>query len=165
MDFNKREDLQEAGFAGFKSVYELWDDRSHIPRQRGVYMVLRLIAGEPKFMNPGVGGFFKDQDPNMPTAVVKSNYISGSRVIYIGKAGSPTGKATLHSRLSQYLRFGQGKNVGHWGGRFIWQLKDHSDLVICWKSTPDSDPREIEKSLIRQFILQFGRKPFANLVK
>ena len=69
----------------------------------------------------------------------------------------------LHSRLVQYLRFGQGKKVGHWGGRFIWQLQNHEDLVFSWKITPNNDPSEVERSLLSQFVDQFGKLPFANL--
>ncbi len=61
------------------------------------------------------------------------------------------------------LRFGQTKNVGHWGGRYIWQIKKHSDLIFCWKPTPKDDPREIEKQLLSQYIKNFGGRPFANL--
>ena len=77
--------------------------------------------------------------------------------MYIGKATS------LKKRLGQYLRFGQTKNVGHYGGRYIWQLKNHSDLIVCWKTTPQYDPREIEKGLILDFKREFGERPFANL--
>lgn len=54
---------------------------------------------------------------------------------------------------------------GHWGGRLIWQLKIHRDLLYCWKPTPDDDPREVEKTLIDRYVNQFGKKSFANLVK
>jgi hypothetical protein len=130
----------------------------------GVYLVLDP-CGKPDFINPGVGGFFKGKDPNVSIEELNNNYVPDSLVVYIGKAGGPSSEATLHSRLSQYLRLGQGKNVGHWGGRLIWQLKSHRDLLFCWRSTPDDDPREVEKLLIDNCEKQYGNKPFANLVK
>ena len=40
MDFNKINDLQSEGFIGFKSVKELWKDKSCIPKIKGVYLVI-----------------------------------------------------------------------------------------------------------------------------
>lgn len=85
-------------------------------------------------------------------------------VVYIGKAGTATAQATLYSRLGQYLKFGQGENIGHYGGRYIWQLEDSHNLLVCWKKLPDNDPREVERKLIESFKLQYnGKRPFANL--
>lgn len=163
MDFNNNIHLREYGFSGFKPIHKLWIDRSSIPKAKGVYLVINPSFKNTAFIDPGVGGFFKGKDPNVPIKELERNLVQGSQVVYIGKAGSPTGKATLHSRLGQYLRFGQGKKVGHWGGRLIWQLKNHSDLIFCWKVTPDEDPREVEKQLLKDFVNQFESRPFANL--
>jgi hypothetical protein len=163
IDFNSIDSLKKNGFTGFETVKNLWIDKTSIPKIEGVYLVINKTSKKVEFIDPGVGGFFKGKDPNVPISDLKHNYLPGAKVIYIGKAGSPGGNATLHSRLGQYLRFGQTKNVGHWGGRFIWQIKNHSDLVFCWKPTPDADPRDIEKQLLSNFIHQFGVRPFANL--
>jgi len=163
MNFNNIEDLKEYGFTGFKTVKELWDNRSSIPKERGVYLVIDPNYKNPEFISTGVGGFFKGKNPNVSISELKSNLVPNSRVVYIGKAGSLTGNATLNSRIGQYLRFGQTKNVGHWGGRYIWQIKNHSDLIFCWKPTPNEDPREVEKLLLKQYITSFNKRPFANL--
>lgn len=163
MNFNNIELLTESGFKGFEPVKELWFDRSAIPKIKGVYLVINPSYQEADFIHPGVGGFFKNKDPNVSIDELRNNHVENSQVVYIGKAGSPTGKATLHSRLGQYLRFGQGKNVGHWGGRLIWQLKNYEDLIFCWKASIDEDPREVEKRLLHLFENQFGSRPFANL--
>jgi len=163
LNFNNINDLRKNGFTGFITVNELWIDKSVIPKLKGVYLVLNPSYKNTKFINPGVGGFFKGKDPNVSISELRSNHVDNSRVVYIGKAGSPTGNATLNSRLGQYLRFGQGRNVGHWGGRLIWQIKSNSELVFCWKPTPDNDPREVEKQLLESFIYQFNQRPFANL--
>ena len=163
MNFNNRSEIQKQGFQGFITVSKLWSDNSSIPKQRGVYLVINPAYDNPQFLSTGVGGFFKGKDPNVPIEELQKNTIENSQVIYIGKAGSPEGKATLNSRLVQYLKFGQKKNVGHWGGRYIWQLKNYNDLIFCWKTTPMSDPRIIEKDMIEDFIEQFGSMPYANL--
>lgn len=164
IDFNSIDDILRHGFFGFRTIESLWIDRTCIPKYKGVYLVLDQ-NGKPYFMNPGVGGFFKGRDPNVSVVELNDNHVPGSLVVYIGKAGGPTSMPTLHSRLGQYLRFGQGMNVGHWGGRLIWQLKNHRGLLLCWKPTPDDDPREVEKLLISNYEKQYGKKPFANLVR
>ncbi|MDC9723987.1 MAG: hypothetical protein PSN34_14610 [Urechidicola sp.] len=163
MNFNDRTEIEKNGFKGFKTVKELWNDKNPIPKTKGVYLIIDPNFKKTEFLPTGVGGFFKGKDPNVSIPELKSNLITNSQVVYIGKAGSPTGQATLNSRLGQYLRFGQTKNVGHWGGRYIWQIKKHSDLIFCWKLTPNDDPREIEKQLLSQYIKNFGNRPFANL--
>ena len=135
-----------------------------IPKSKGVYLVLRIHDLPSQYLELGTGGFFKGKDPNISITDLESNWVHGAKVLYIGKAGSLDGKATLYSRLNQYLKFGMGKNIGHWGGRLIWQLGDVPDLIVCWKSLPNDDPRLVEKSLIKSFTSQFGKRPFANLV-
>lgn len=164
MNFNDIAALKENGFTGFKSVQELWMDSSSIPKSKGVYLVINPTHQKPQFISPGVGGFFKGKDPNVSMTELQKNHVLNSQVVYIGKAGSTAGQATLNSRLRQYLRFGQTKNVGHWGGRYIWQLKNHSTLLFCWKPTPNEDPRALEKELLAAYVTQFGTRPFANLV-
>jgi hypothetical protein len=61
------------------------------------------------------------------------------------------------------MAFTQNLAHYHWGGRFIWQLKDHEDLLVCWKLATYSTPRELEKKMIQEFKLQCGARPFANL--
>ena len=92
MSFNNVDDIKKIGFMGFKSVKDLWIDRSSIPKIKGVYLVVNPSNSKPEFMNPGVGGFFKGKDPNVSLAELENNYVENSQVIYIGKAGSPTEK-------------------------------------------------------------------------
>ncbi|HEX5243544.1 MAG TPA: hypothetical protein VFW23_09820, partial [Tepidisphaeraceae bacterium] len=63
----------------------------------------------------------------------------------------------------QYLDFGDGRPIGHWGGRYTWHLTNSENLVVCWKLTPGSVPREVEQRMIREFVSTFGVLPFANL--
>jgi len=151
------------GFSGFKSTSELIADPNILPNEMGVYLVLNSTNKKIDFLTKGVGGFFKGKDPNISLEELKKNWVEKSITIYIGKAGGINKKATLKSRLKQYLRFGQGFNVGHYGGRLIWQLKNHSELKFCWLTLTDIEPREFEKELISEFIKKYGKRPFANL--
>jgi hypothetical protein len=163
MNFKDLSQLRSEGFQGFKTKQELFINDDCVPKVKGVYLVLSNQKKSPVFLAKGSGGFFKGKDPNVPIMALDEKWVKNVLTIYIGKAGGDSSKATLHSRLRQYFRFGQGKNVGHWGGRYIWQLEHHLDLLVCWKPLPDEDPATVETSLIHLFIAQYGKLPFANL--
>ena len=160
-----RETLSARGFQGFVPIRELRSSPEQIPAVRGVYVLLREGTHSPVFFEKGTGGFFKGKDPNVPVEVLQQNWVQGSPTVYIGKAGDPGRAATLRTRLWQYLRFGTGANVGHWGGRYIWQLEDAEDLLICWLPLPEDTPSELESTLIDAFRQEHGVRPFANLTK
>ena len=164
MDSDRRK-LMSLGFEGFISMGKLMEGAiSKIPTQMGVYVVLRENSSAPRFMIEGTGGFFKGKNPNVSIEELKTNWVDGTTIVYIGKAGDIGSSATLRTRLGQYLRFGEGANVGHYGGRYIWQLEDSRDLIVCWKPLYSENPRSVEQQMIREFkSLHFGRRPFANL--
>ncbi len=154
--------LAEASFAGFVTFAEL--PLVDVPATAGVYVVLRSGAATPVFLERSPAGWFKRQDPSVAVERLERKWVSGASVIYIGKAGvEPSGGGGLRRRLGQYRRHGAGEAVGHWGGRFIWQLGDSEQLRVAWKLTPDLDPEDVESSLIADFVEVFGRLPFANL--
>ena len=163
MNFNNIDDIKKAGFVGFKTMQELFGDSSQLPAIKGVYLVLNLDTKSPSYLQVCSGGHFKGKNPNITIPELKSNWVDKTIVVYIGKAGSETSSATLKSRLKQYFGFGQGKNIGHWGGRLIWQLATSNNLVVCWKALPNEDPRTFEGKLIKDFVTQYGNRPFANL--
>ena len=163
MTYNNIEEIRKAGFTGFRKISELYWDNSIIPAVRGVYLVLYVENKPPEFLTEGTGGYFKGKDPNVPISILENNWVDDTIVVYIGKAGKEGSSATLKSRLKQYLGFGKGGNIGHYGGRLIWQLKNSKDLIVCWKALPKEDPRTIESNLIRDFYSEFSKRPFANL--
>lgn len=124
--------------------------------------MLRLNPAPPNFLDQSVGGHFKGKEPKVAVHQLERKWIKNAVVLNIGKAGG-RGRASLKNRINQYMLFGQGRQVGHWGGRYIWQLRDSQDLILCWKSTPESTPRDLEKTLIREFEEAFQGLPFANL--
>lgn len=155
--------LQKIGFEGFIPIFSLRTNYNLIPKEKGVYIILYPFENIPKFKSTGSGGHFKGKNPNVAAEILQNNWIKDEPIIYIGKAGSASGSATLHSRLKQYLNFGKGKPVGHWGGRYIWQLDLPEDLIICWKPTTEHDPSIIESYLIQKFKEGYNQRPFANL--
>lgn len=157
VSFEQIDELHANAFVGFKSINELCLDSRLIPDTKGVYLILNFNTKPIEFLAIGSGGFFKGKNPNVEISELQSNWVEKTIVVYIGKATS------LRKRLGQYFSFGQGKNIGHYGGRYIWQLKNSKDLIVCWKSLTNSDPRELEKELIKLFVSKFGKKPFANL--
>ena len=161
-----REYFQALGFEGFKTMGELMNGaRTQIPAQKGVYVVLRESESKPQFLTESTGGHFKGRNPNVSLLELENNWVDGAQVVYVGKAGGIGSSATLQKRLTQYLRFGQGANIGHWGGRYIWQLADSKDLVVCWKTLYTDIPRDVERKMIADFKVSYaGKRPFANLI-
>ena len=154
---DKVKKLKDEGFKGFVRVEELMSNPKLPEDEKGVYVVLYTHDTRPDFMQVGTGGFFKDEDPNVSIEELEANWIDGEQIIYIGKATS------LRDRLSQYMKFGIGKKIGHKGGRYVWQIKDSANLLVCWKRT-DEEPRDVEKKMIAEVKLSHkGRRPFANL--
>ncbi len=158
LKFKSIEELKENGFKGFVPFVELLeDDLKTPPKKEGIYMVLYGKKERPSFLPTGTGGFFKGKDPNVSLDTLNQEWVNDTPVIYIGKA------TELKARLSQYLKFGKGKNIGHYGGRYIWQIENAmKDLIICWK--PIAESRSVEKGLISNFKKIYGDRPFANLV-
>lgn len=156
---NDIEKLKKQGCSGFVTVEKLTNDLDIVPRSSGVYYILRTSTSVPSFLKVGSGGRYKDKNPNVEIAKLENNWVEGTQILYIGKATS------LYKRLKQYMEFGQGEPVGHWGGRFIWQLEDAKDLIVCWNTCPTAEVAgTTESSLIMKFKKEHnGMRPFANL--
>lgn len=158
MKFRTRADVVEAGFSGFLTVADLQASRcDEVPKEPGVYLILRESNETPVFLKQSIGGHFKGKDPTVCIERLESEWVDETVVLYIGKGDK------LKRRLRQYMQFGQGKPKAHKGGRLIWQLADSNALLVCWKSTPKQKPRDVEKQLIQKFKAAYGRRPFANL--
>jgi hypothetical protein len=163
MDFNSLDKLRENGFEGFKKISALMENScSDVPSIKGIYLVL-FDGAKPVFLPKSTGGYFKGINPTVSVNKLENNWVENTIVLYIGQTGSGTSKKTLNDRIRQYMQFGQGKTVGYKGGRYIWQVANSSDFLICWKMLPDSNPRDIEKTLLAEFKIHYGKLPFANL--
>ena len=56
--------------------------------------------------------------------VLEAKWIGNAQVVYVGKGDN------LRRRLTQYADSGARKPIGHWGGRYVWQLADSADLRL-----------------------------------
>lgn len=154
--------LNASGFQGFCSIGALRSDRcAAVPKASGVYVLRYRGASDPEFLERGSGGHFKGKEPNMPVTYLANRWNPRSAVVYIGKAGGPASTSTLCKRLDDYIRFGGGAAIGHWGGRLIWQLRDPEVLEVSWRTFPDAAALETE--LLALHFTEFGTLPFANL--
>jgi len=158
------EGLRRDGFIGFMAIKEFWaQGYDGIPDQPGIYAILRRSLDPPVFLSVSIGGHFKGKNPTVAISILQQRWVSGTEVIYIGKAGGKKLKSTLRKRINEYLKFGQGLPIGHWGGRYIWQLEGSENLLVAYKPLLNDDPETIEKSLIKEFETVYSKKPYANL--
>lgn len=142
----------------------MWDelratDFRAVPSSPAVYVVYRSSSSSPEFRDSNPGGHFKGKDPSVTADVLQVNWVPDCGVIYVGKAD------VADRRLRQFARFGAGDAIGHWGGRYIWQLVDSAELLIAWHAISwDERARDYERRLLAHFAhLHGGMRPFANL--
>lgn len=122
----------------------------------------RESVSEPTFFGVSRGGWFKGRDPSVSAETLAANWVATAHILYIGKADAgQSGRRGLRKRLGEYLRFGAGAAIGHWGGRLIWHLADAAELKVYWK--PVREPRLEETRLITAFVDRYHTLPFANL--
>jgi hypothetical protein len=156
-----RADLEAVGFVGWQTWDELRStDFVAVPHGPAVYVVYGPVASEPVFLTENPGGPFKGNDPTVAVDVLEAEWVPCADVIYIGKANDAA------RRLKQFARFGAGELVGHWGGRYVWQLAESGGLLVAWHVISwDEVARDYEKRLLAHFCqLHGGRRPFANLI-
>jgi hypothetical protein len=157
--------LKQAGFDGFTTFAALLGgELERVPREAGAYVVIRSSPTPPSFLETSCGGHFKGRNPTATAETPGSKWINECSVLYIGKADRSSPKRSLYHRLREYALFGSGKPIGHWGGRYIWQLADSADLVVAWRvAAPGQTGADVEAELVSLFKQRFGRLPFANI--
>ena len=147
-----RRHLASWGFQGFVpvSAQAIW--RAALPRLPGGYAVIRDSSEPASFLEHSVGGHFKWQDPTVPVDQLKAKWVDDATTLYLG------GASNLRQRLLLLARYGAGAPVAHWGGRYLWQLADHDQLLVAWLVGTDN-----EGDLLAAFERTYRRLPFANL--
>jgi len=157
-----RASLEKAGFEGFVPLLTL--DSGTVPTAPGVYCVVRVSVDPPSFLATSPAGRFKGKDPTVSSGRLEAKWIRDTPVLYIGKASDRRGsQGALRKRLDEYRRHGVGQPVGHWGGRFIWQLEDAAELLICWRTSKEVEAEDVEAAMLAAFVANYGGLPFANL--
>jgi hypothetical protein len=160
--FASIESLRAAGFEGFSTVADLAGSRcAEVPVALGVYLVVREPAPAPKFMPSSAAGTFRGQKPHVKPEVLAEKWVPDAIVLYVGQAGGTGVRGQLQQRIKRLIRFGSGKSVAHWGGRYVWQLADHRRLRLAW--LPSEEPAALEARLLAAFESRYGALPFANL--
>jgi hypothetical protein len=153
-----REALEDEGYAGFITFATLSETLADVPASGGAYLVYRETTAEPAFLEENPGGRFKGRDPTELVDVLQAKWVPDAHVVYIGKADS------LRRRLKQFADFGAGKPIGHWGGRYIWQLADSASLLVAWREASDEETAAAaEQALVERFKTRYDRLPFANI--
>lgn len=145
-----RAGLEAVSFAGFVTFAEI--PTADIPPRPGIYVVLRTAETAPEILESTVarsGSLYALDD-------LRGRWIVGTPIVYIGKADAKAGG--LRKRLRQYARRGSS----HQGGRSIWQLADHAELLVAWVETPGEIAEDVEISYRAAFADRFGGWPFAN---
>jgi hypothetical protein len=150
-----REDLAARGFDGFLTLNSLKRKDARVPTVPGVYAAIRPSTAAMTFLSQSVGGHHKRRNPTVTKAELELAAVPGAQTVYIGRA------IHLQRRIDELVRFGRGEPVGHWGGRYLWQLEDHDHLEIAWR--PAADYKTAEASLLDDFVNHWSVLPYANL--
>jgi hypothetical protein len=113
----------------------------------------------PAFLEAKRGGRFKGKDPSVALETIRSKWVEGASIAYIGKAEN------MQRRLREFCRFGAGAAIGHWGGRYLWQVAGSDDWLVCWKPCEEGETAlGAEAALLEEFAQAHGgRLPFENL--
>lgn len=159
--FESIENLKSIGFTGFKSIAYYRSNLREIPTQPGIYIVFAVDTNQ-EFLEVGSGGFFKGKDPNVEIEKLKNNWVDKAHVLYIGQVSRGKSDRNLLIRIDEFLCFGNQCPVAHSGGKYIWQLKNHKKLLLCFCPMPDIDPKCVEAELLYEFKKEYNKLPFAN---
>src|SRR5205085_12113439 len=155
--------LEGAGFTGFRTVGQLHADRcEEIPNECGVYAIVRETADAPEFTRSSAP-VWRRMDPGVAVDELEKHWVPNVELVYLGLASGTGVRSKLKQRVKRMLRFGHGKVVAHWGGRFVWQLRDRTALRVAWKPASLEDAARLDAELREQFVRRHGRLPFANV--
>ena len=98
---SERPDLVARGIRGLAHVDRTPSNRvCRRARDPGVYVVFRPTVTAPLFLEVNPGGRFTGRDPTVAAEKLEAKWVSGARVIYVGKAN------VANRRLAEFARFG-----------------------------------------------------------
>jgi hypothetical protein len=153
-DLGSVKDLIERGIPG--------DDRlDHC----GVYKLIVPPAYVPRFIHPDEAHAARNVIFPWILKRLKSKWALNTDTVYIGVAGRHAPRS-LRKRLRDLLRHASGhtNNRGpHKGGEIVWQLRDSLQFHVWAVQTADPPvSRQLEETLLKQFVEAHGTLPFAN---
>lgn len=149
------DDLRRRGFEGFVPLSEARGSASPLPKTPGAYAVLRATPDAPRFLERSVGGPYRGELPALVSELA-ARWNEGASLVYLGKTDRPLAK-----RVRELARYGAGEKEAHAGGRYMWQLADHADLLVAW--IVSDEPAALEADLVAEFEAAYDQLPFANI--
>lgn len=164
LKLDSADDLRAYGFEGFRTIMSLREEScERVPADTGAYVVLRDWTAPPKFLARSTAAVWRQQSPTVPVEELAAKWVEGASVLYIGHAAGPGVRDRLQQRFKRFMRFGAGKVVSHWSGRYIWQLSAASALRMAWFATDKRDSDPLVRRMFAAFEESYGTLPFANL--
>ena len=156
--------LTSRGFEGFVPISQLHRGGCQdVPDVPGVYVVVRTEDGPPTFLKRSHAPAWRGEDPTRPVDELEARWVAGARVLFIAAAPGSGVRHRLLQRIKRYLRHGHGASVGHWDGRFLWQLSGTSRVEMAWRPCAEGeDARALADETMRAFETLHGARPFAN---
>jgi hypothetical protein len=131
----------------------------------GVYSISAPADYRPDFVVPEKARAARNVIIPWKVARLGAKWVDGVEVVYYGLAGRDTARS-LRDRLGDLLEHGRGHTTDrgpHKGGEILWQLKGYEDFTLWARQTAGPPaPRQYEENLIRGFVGQTGKLPFAN---
>jgi hypothetical protein len=94
-------------------------------------------------------------------SALRERWLPKQPILYIGKAGGPGSKSTLHKPIGQFTRHQHGDRSPHRGGEDVKLLLPHRQLWLFWAPVL-TEPRAVEGQMLVAFSEEAGRRPFAN---
>ena len=124
---------------------------------KGIYIIVRPEKMQDILLEQtSNAGKFKGKDPTVKVEKLKRKLLDGAEILYLGKS-----EDSVEKRMQQHIDFWNGKPIAAWGGRSIAQIKHFEELEV-WYLLCDN-PKEMERTLLREFERQYKQLPFANL--
>lgn len=144
-------------FDGQATVKDLKSGKILLPISPGL-IIVKWKGEKPEFLRTGTGGTYDGREPNVSLEKLEAKWVNGAEIVNIGFSKS------IADRINALLLFSQGEPVRHNGGRYMWQIKNSEQLIVCWKKMPtEGSAKRAKKDLLEAFRWIHGVLPFANL--
>ena len=158
-DRQVRREMQEFSLRGRFTVPQLRDGQvSTAPDGPGIYSVWRVAETAPRFAKKSTAGHYLGREPTIDVEELQARWVVDAALLYVAKS------ANVRTRVRLLIDFADGKPVGHWGGRALWQLADADDLLVAWAA--NDDPGSTLAAVLAHFAAKHGGAlPFAIEVK